>query len=94
MSIKRSKSSSRGKKDSESASPIFGKKDVEPKWSYKEHVAAEPDEAFAAYDMGKSFAKKSLITHPKFGKGLVISVEGGRLEVLFEDGARKLAHGG
>jgi len=94
MSIKRAKSSSRGKKDSDSISPIFGKKEIEPKWSYKEHVAAESDDAFMAYDMGKSFAKKALITHPKFGKGLVVSTEGGRLEVLFEDGAYKLAHAG
>jgi hypothetical protein len=94
MSIKRSKASSRGK-DKDIDSPIFGKKkEVEPKWSWKEHVAAEPEDAFAAYEMGKSFDKKSLITHPKFGKGLVISVEGGRLEVLFEDATRKLAHGG
>ena len=94
MSMKRAKSSSRGKKDSDSISPIFGKKDVEPKWSYKEHVAGEADDAFVPYSMSKTFEKKALITHPKFGKGLVISTEGGRLEVMFEDDTRKLAHGG
>ena len=35
---------------------------------------------------------KALIKHSKFGKGLVIGVDGARIEVLFEDGTKKLAH--
>jgi len=93
MSMKRAKSSSRGKKDADSISPIFGKKDIEPKWSYKEHVACEAEEAFVPYSMSQTFAKKALITHPKWGKGIVISTEGGRIEVIFADETRKLAHG-
>ena len=31
--------------------------------------------------------------HAKFGKGIVVDVEPSRVEVLFQDGPKKLAHG-
>ncbi|MEZ4408665.1 MAG: hypothetical protein R3A52_19660 [Polyangiales bacterium] len=33
------------------------------------------------------------MAHPKFGKGLVVAVDGGRIDVLFEEGVKKLVHG-
>jgi len=42
--------------------------------------------------MSTRFSKGDLITHPKFGKGLVLGVEGTRIEVLFQDGKKKLGH--
>jgi hypothetical protein len=34
------------------------------------------------------------MSHPKFGKGLVMGVVGARIEVLFKDGRKKLGHAG
>jgi hypothetical protein len=47
-----------------------------------------------AYRPGEVFARGDTIDHPRFGVGVVTSVEQGRIEVAFADGARKLAHGG
>ena len=37
--------------------------------------------------------KGQLITHPKFGKGVVTDVEPSRVEILFQEGKKKLGHG-
>ena len=42
--------------------------------------------------MTARFTKGQLLAHPKFGKGVVVAVEGQRIEVLFEDGPKKLGH--
>ena len=42
--------------------------------------------------MSSKYAKGDLIQHPKFGKGLVLVVEATRIEVLFQDGKKKLGH--
>ena len=42
--------------------------------------------------MSSRYAKGNLILHSKFGKGLVLGVEGPRIEVLFQDGKKKLGH--
>ncbi len=49
---------------------------------------------FSPYATTTKFAKGALVSHSKFGKGLVVSVEGSRIEVLFEDGVKKLGHAG
>ena len=46
------------------------------------------------YAFTSRFEKGALLAHPKFGKGVVIDVEPQRVEVLFEDGPKKLGHGG
>ena len=62
-----------------------------PKW--KDVVADKPEGAFAAYAQGLTFEKDALVNHAKFGKGLVVEVDGNKLHVLFEEGIRKLLHG-
>jgi len=62
-----------------------------PKW--KDVVADKPDGAFAAYAQGETFEKDALLAHSKFGKGIVVEVDGNKLHVLFEEGVRKLLHG-
>jgi hypothetical protein len=62
-----------------------------PKW--KDVVADQPDQAFAAYNTGATFARDALVAHPKFGKGVVLEVDGNKVQVLFEEGIRKLLHG-
>lgn len=60
------------------------------KW--KDAVANQPDEAFVPYAISTTFAQGDLLNHPKFGKGLVLTVDGEKIFVLFQDGIKKLVH--
>lgn len=95
MSMKRSKqtssSGSRGR-DDDSDSPFSSSKPKEPEKVWGEQMAGKADDAFLPYTMTSTFEKGALVLHSKFGKGLVLSVEGARIEVLFEDGPKKLGH--
>jgi hypothetical protein len=94
MSIKRTKQRSFGSRGRDGEdSPFGGPKPEEPVKSWAEQTEGKPDDAYAAYAMSATFQKGALLTHPKFGKGVVIGVEGPRIEVLFEDGVKKLGHG-
>jgi len=62
-----------------------------PKW--KDIVHDKPDEAFLAYSPGARYEQNALVNHPKFGKGIVVEVDGNKVHVLFEEGVRKLLHG-
>jgi hypothetical protein len=62
-----------------------------PKW--KEVVGEQPDGAFAAYATASTFQKDALVAHTKFGKGIVLEVDGNKIQILFEEGIRKLLHG-
>ena len=46
-----------------------------------------------AYNMKISFKEEQVVQHPKFGLGLVRSVQGDKIEVFFEDEVRFLVHG-
>lgn len=95
MSTKRTKSSSkRGPSNREMArSPLFAtKKDDSPKFSYKEHVLGAQDADFVAYNTSSKYERGALISHAKFGRGVVTNAEESRIEVLFEDGSKKLGH--
>ena len=93
MSMKRSKakSSGSGRSSGEDESSYFAKP-KEPEKSWAEHLEGKGDDAFVAYALTSRFAKGQLLAHPKFGKGVVIGVEGPRIEVLFEEGPKKLGH--
>lgn len=45
------------------------------------------------YNMKISFKEEQVVQHPKFGLGLVRSVQGDKIEVFFEDEVRFLVHG-
>jgi hypothetical protein len=62
-----------------------------PKW--KEAVSGAADSAFAAYSPAATFTKDALVLHAKFGKGLVLEVDGNKVSILFEEGVKKLMHG-
>ena len=50
-------------------------------------------DAFAKYSMERTFRLGELILHPKFGEGYVEQVlEGGKVNVMFRDGSKILAH--
>jgi len=93
MSIKRSKPRNFGSRDHDDSAGFGGKKEEAPK-TWAEQTGGKEDAAFAPYAMTARFAKGALILHPKFGKGVVIGVEGAKVEVLFEDGQKKLGHAG
>jgi hypothetical protein len=91
MSMKRSKqrNSGAGRSD-EDDSPVWAKPaEPEPTWA---DVESKPEGSFVAFAMSSRYAKGDLISHPKFGKGLVLGVEPTRIEVLFQDGKKKLGH--
>ena len=94
MSIKRSKQRSHGsgRGGDDDGATGWGKP-PEPEKTWAEHLEGKADDAFAPYAMSARYAKGQLLTHPKFGKGVVVNVEGARIEVLFEEGAKKLGHG-
>lgn len=96
MSMKRSKprgsgSSSRnsGKDDDSGA---WGKPAApEPTW--EADVESKPDGSFQPFAMSSRYKQGDLIAHAKFGKGIVLDAEASRIEVLFQDGKKKLGHG-
>jgi hypothetical protein len=93
MSMKRSKQRGSGSNRSsgkEDEPPPWAKPDgPEPTWA---DVESKPDESFIPFALSSKYAKGDLIKHPKFGKGLVVFVEVSRIEVLFQDGKKKLGH--
>lgn len=95
MSIKRSKQRSGGfRRDGDDDLPSFMKRpEPEPEKSWEESVAGQPDEAFTPYALSSRFAKGALVAHAKFGRGIVTAVEGSHIEVLFQEGKKKLGHG-
>jgi hypothetical protein len=44
------------------------------------------------YALASRFEKGVLVLHAKFGKGVVLAVEGTRIDVLFAEGRKKLGH--
>ena len=94
MSIKRTKQASYGSRnrDYPDDGPFGAAKPSEPTKTWAEHMEGKADDAFVPYALATKFEKGALISHPKFGKGIVVNVEGPRIEVLFEEGAKKLGH--
>ena len=89
MSMKRSKQRSSGP-DRNSNDDAWAKPaGPEPAWA---DVDSKPDESFTPFALSSRYAKGDLIKHPKFGKGLVLDAEATRIEVLFQDGKKKLGH--
>jgi Zn ribbon nucleic-acid-binding protein len=57
-------------------------------------IAGQPASAFRAYTIGEVFSVGELVRHKKFGDGVVARViDRGKVEVLFQDGVRTMAHG-
>jgi hypothetical protein len=53
----------------------------------------KPLDAFTKYGMDRHFREGELVLHSKFGEGYVESVlDGGKVSVMFRDGAKTLAH--
>jgi hypothetical protein len=61
---------------------------------WESRIAGQPVEAFARYSMNHTFSLNDLVLHRKFGEGYVFEVlEDGKVNIMFRDGPRLLAHG-
>ena len=70
----------------------FWAKPTQPEKTWEEHVAEKPDDAFTPYNMADKYAKGQLLLHAKFGKGVVVDADALRVEILFQEGKKKLGH--
>jgi hypothetical protein len=91
MSMKRAKQKGTGKeKDTERD---FWAKPATPEKTWEEATEGKPDADFTPYALSERFTKGQLIAHSKFGKGLVTDADALRVEILFQEGKKKLGHG-
>lgn len=93
MSMKRAREVRRTKDNENEDDGFLTKRAPEKKWDWETEVSPLPDETFAAYSPKSTFAKAAFVAHAKFGKGVVIGVEQGKVEILFQEGPKKLAQG-
>ena len=91
--MKRSKTRGASSNRDEDTGPDFWAKPAAEQISWDTAVDGRPDEAFAPYALGTRFAKGELVTHTKFGRGVVIDADASRVEILFQEGKKKLGHG-
>jgi len=62
--------------------------------AWEHAIAGQPTAAFKPYRITLTLGAGDLIHHPKFGDGVVSRViDRGKVEVLFKDGPRTMAHG-
>ncbi len=71
----------------------FWAKPVAEEQTWQQQTDGKADDAFAAYALADRFALGQLIVHTKFGKGVVVDSDPLRIEILFQDGKKKLGHG-
>jgi hypothetical protein len=69
-----------------------GRAEQERRSEWETRVAGKALTAFIRYSMERRFSAGDLILHSKFGEGYVADVDGGKMNVMFRDGPRTLAH--
>jgi hypothetical protein len=91
MSMKRTKKATGGARSQSEGSLGFNPPtgDVPP---WDQVVQDKPEESFIPYTLARTFVRNDLVLHKTFGKGLVLAIDGARIEVLFAEGVKKLAH--
>lgn len=90
--MKRTKQRSGGR-DGKDTEVDFWAKPQAPEKVWAEEVEGKDEASFAAYSLSTKYALGQLVSHVKFGKGIVVDVEASRVEILFADGKKKLGHG-
>jgi hypothetical protein len=61
--------------------------------TWRQAVAGKPDESFKPYRTTETYARADLIRHGTFGDGYVVRVvDREKVEAMFKDGPRTLAH--
>jgi hypothetical protein len=60
---------------------------------WETRIAGQRVDAFTRYAMDQQFQRDQLIMHSKFGEGYVVDVlEDGKVNIMFRDGPKTLAH--
>jgi hypothetical protein len=93
MSMKRSKGRGAGGGREKETDLNFWAKPTEPEKTWEEQVEGKPEDAFVPYTLTERYAKGQLVLHAKFGKGIVVDADQTRVEILFQEGKKKLGHG-
>ena len=93
MSMKRTKQRGSGGRRDKDIDQDFWAKPKEAEKTWEQATENQPEEAFIVYAMTNRYTKGQLVLHPKFGKGIVTDVEASRVEILFQEGKKKLGHG-
>ncbi len=94
MSIKRAKQRTFGANQEDESNRNYFAKPKEPDKNWEEHTTGKDDSAFQPYAFTSRFAMGALIAHSKFGKGVVVGIDATNVDVLFQEGVKKLGHGG
>jgi len=67
-------------------------RDQTSQWEHA--IAGQPMGAFKPYRVSLTLGPGELVRHPKFGDGVVARViDRGKVEILFKDGPKTMAHG-
>lgn len=62
--------------------------------NWEKAIAGQPASAFRAFKVSDTYEQGQLVRHSKFGDGIVARVvDRAKVEILFQDGARVMAHG-
>lgn len=62
--------------------------------TWERAIAGQPSSAFRPFRITETFGEGDLVRHSKFGDGVVARVvDRMKVEILFQDGARTMAHG-
>jgi hypothetical protein len=93
MSMKRTKQRGAGSGRGKDTDVDFWAKPTEPEKSWDEQVDGKSEDAFTPYALTQRYAKGQFVLHTKFGKGVVVDADASRVEILFQDGKKKLGHG-
>ncbi len=73
---------------------LKAKAEAERVQEWESRIAGQAHDAFERYSMDKKFSPGQLIQHKKFGEGYVVDVmDGGKINIMFRDGLKTLAHG-
>jgi hypothetical protein len=95
MSMKRQKYyGSRGtESDAAEGFSLDSDKSGESGKTWSQHMEGISDDRFAPYSLKMKFPEGTFLLHSIFGRGIVIKAMPAAIEVLFEGGLKKLAHG-
>lgn len=93
MSMKRTKQRGPGGSRDKDTDLDFWAKPAEPERTWEEQVQDKPDDGFVPYTLSERYAKGQFVVHTKFGRGVVVDADAMRVEILFQEGKKKLGHG-
>jgi hypothetical protein len=86
-------SSSRPPKSAASRESHAARAEREQKSAWERSIAGQPASAFKVYRVFETFNPGDLVRHSKFGDGVIARViDRGKVEVLFQEGPKTLAH--